>query len=97
MNQAQVLRKLRRTHWRTLERMLREAYQQGVEQGRRRAHGQGSRGRTIREDATVQGLVDLIERHFGLDGYGFEVRIVNAHSKRRIPASALIRSYRRED
>lgn len=97
MTQSQALQKLRRTHWRTLQRLLRDAYQDGVEAGRRRAHGHGRRGRTIREDATVEGLIQLIERHFGLDRYGFEVRIVNARSKRRVPAAALLRTYRRED
>jgi hypothetical protein len=97
MTQSQALQKLRRSHWRTLERLLREAYQDGVEAGRKRAHGQGRRGRTIREDATVEGLVDRIERHFGLDRYGFEVRIVNARSKRRVPSAALLRTYRREE
>ena len=49
-----------------------------------RAHGQSRRGRTIRADATVAGLVHLIERHFGLDRYGFQVRVVNARSGRRV-------------
>src|SRR5207244_3179446 len=61
-----------------------------------RAHGQGRRGRTIREDATVAGLMRRIERHFGLDRYGFEVRIVHAGSGRRVPAADLLRKYRVE-
>jgi hypothetical protein len=94
MTQAQVLKRIRRAHWRTLERLIREAYQEGVEAGRARAHGQGRRGRTIRADATVAGLIDLIERHFGLERYGFEVRIVHAHSSRRVPTGDQIRRYR---
>jgi hypothetical protein len=94
MTQAQVLRRLRRAHWRTLERLVREAYQEGFDAGLTRAHGQGRRGRTIRGDAKVQGLVDRIERHFGLDRYGFEVRVVHAGSGRRVPASDELRKYR---
>jgi hypothetical protein len=94
MTQAQVLRRVRRAHWRTLERLVREAYQEGFDAGLTRAHGQGRRGRTIRGDATVQGLVDRIERHFGLDRYGFEVRVVHAGSGRRVPASDELRKYR---
>ena len=41
--------------------MLRQAYQEGFEAGLARAHGQGRRGRTIRADATVDGLVRLME------------------------------------
>ena len=94
MTQAQVLRRLRRAHWRTLERLVREAYQEGFDAGLTRAHGQGRRGRTIRGDATVQGLVGRIERHFGLDRYGFEVRVVHAGSGRRVPAGDELRKYR---
>jgi len=94
MTQAQVLRRLRRAHWRTLERLVREAYQEGFDAGLTRAHGQGRRGRTIRGDATVQGLVDRIGRHFGLDRYGFEVRVVHSGSGRRVPASDELRKYR---
>ena len=94
MTQAQALKKLRRSHWRSLERLLRDAYQAGHEAGRTRAHGQSRRGRTIRADATVAGLVHLIERHFGLDRYGFQVRIVNARSGRRVPLAAQIRTFR---
>jgi len=96
MTQAQALKKLRRSHWRSLERLLRSAYQAGFEAGQLRAHGQSRRGRTIREDATVAGLVELIERHFGLRRYGFEVRVVNARSGRRVPTAALLRAYRLE-
>src|SRR5207244_1380471 len=60
MTQTSVLMKLKRAHWRSLERMLRQAYQEGFEAGLARAHGQGRRGRTIRADATVDGLVRLI-------------------------------------
>jgi len=38
----------------------------------------------------------LIERHFGLRRYGFEVRVVNARSGRRVPTAALLRAYRVE-
>ena len=96
MTQAQALKKLRQSHWRSLERLLRLAYRTGFEAGRTRAHGQSRRGRTIREDATVSGLIDLIERHFGLDRYGFEVRVVNSRSGRRVPTGALLRTYRVE-
>jgi hypothetical protein len=94
MTQRQTLQRLRRAHWRTLERMLREAYQDGFEAGLSRAHGQGRRGRTIRGDATVQGLVDRIGRHFGLERYGFEVRVVHAGSGRRVAAADRIDRYR---
>ena len=94
MTQAQVLRRIRRAHWRTLERLIREAYQEGVEVGRARAHGQGRRGRTIRADATIEGLVERIESHFGLNRYGFEVRIVHMNSGRRVPNGDQIRRYR---
>lgn len=97
MTQAQALRQLRRTHWRSLERLLRRAYQEGLEAGLSRAHGQRRRGRTIRADATVDGLLRLIGRHFGLDRYAFEVRIVHAGSGRRVPSADLLRKYRQED
>jgi len=87
MTQSQVLKRLRRSHWRTLERVLRSAYQEGYTAGLARAHGLGRRGRTIRGDAKVEGLVRRIERHFGLDRYGFEVRVVHGASGRRVPAS----------
>jgi hypothetical protein len=93
MTQNAVLRKLRRTHWRSLQRLLKEAYQEGYEAGLSRAHGQSRRGRTIRADATVAGLVRLIEQHFGLGRYGFEVRVVHAGSGRRVPAGDEIRKY----
>ena len=93
MTQAQVLRKIKRTQWRALERILRVAYQEGYEAGLARAHGQGRRGRTIRGDATVSGLVDRIQRHFGLDRYGFEVRVVHGGSGRRVPAADQLRKY----
>jgi len=74
--------------------MLKHAYQEGFEAGVTRARGQGRRGRTIRADATVEGLLRLIERHFGLDRYGFEVRVVHPGSGRRIPSSDPISRYR---
>ena len=69
MTQSQTLTKLRRVHWRALQRLVKQAYQEGYESGLRRAHGESRRGRTIRSDATVDGLVRLIERHFGLGRY----------------------------
>jgi hypothetical protein len=38
-------------------------------------------------------LLRQIERHFGLDRYGFEVRVVHPQSGRRIPAGDLISKY----
>lgn len=58
------------------------------------AHGAGRCGRSIRGDATVDGLVRRMERHFGLDRYGFEVRIVHGRSGRRVPVADEIRKYR---
>ncbi len=97
MTQTRTLNRLRRQHWRSLEKLCRTAYQEGLEAGLTRAHGQRRRGRTIRADATVEGLVRLIERHFGLDRYGFEVRIVHAGSSRRVPSASLLRAFRLED
>jgi hypothetical protein len=96
MTQARTLTRLRRQHWRSLEKLVRSAYQEGFEAGLARAHGQRRRGRTIRGDATIEGLVRLIERHFGLERYGFEVRIVHGASGRRVPAASLLRTYRVE-
>ena len=93
MTQAQSLGKLRRAHWRTFEQLLKEAYRDGHEAGLARAHGQSRLGRTIRADATVEGLVRAIERHFGLDRYGFEVRVVHASSGRRVPSADLVRKH----
>ena len=97
MTQTQSLKKLQRKHWRALEAIYKRAYREGLDAGIARAHGQGRHGRTIREDATVDGLMRLIERHFGLDRYGFEVRIVHAVSGRRVPAGDLLRKYRIEE
>ncbi len=96
MTQSQTLRKLKARHWRGLEQMLKHAYRDGFEAGVARARGQGRRGRTIRGDATVEGLLRRVERHFGLDRYGFEVRVVHPTSGRRIPAGDLISKYRAE-
>ncbi len=96
MTQTQSLRRLQRAQWRAIERLVKQAYQDGVEAGLARAHGQGRRGRTIRADATVAGLVRLVERHFGLDRYGFEVRVVHRGSGRRVSAHDLIARYRVE-
>jgi hypothetical protein len=92
MTQGETLRRIRSIYARTVERMLKAAYQTGYEAGLARARGQGRRGRTVRGDATVAGLVRLIERHFGLDRYGFEVRIVHA-SGRRVPAADQLRKH----
>jgi hypothetical protein len=97
MTQTQALRRLQRAHWRALRRMCRQAYQDGFEAGMARAHGGGRRGRTVRADATVEGLVRLIGRHFGLERYGFEVRVVHAGSGRRVPARDLLLKYRVDD
>lgn len=96
MTQAQTLRKLARAHWRSVERIARRAYQEGVEAGLMRAHGQRRRGRTIREDATVEGLLRNIERHFGLRPYRFELQIVHPGTRRRLPGASLLRTYRDE-
>ena len=97
MTQNQMLKKLQRTHWRTLKSHLKRSYQEGYEAGLSRAHGQGRRGRTIRGDCTVNGLVRLVERHFGLKRYGFEVRVVHAASGRRVPGGDLLVKYRLEE
>ena len=94
MNLTQTLKKVRRSHWRSLEREVRRAFEEGYAAGEARAHGAGRRGRTVRADATVTGLVRLIERHFGLERYGFEIRIVHAGSGRRVAAGDRIGRYR---
>ena len=96
MTQTQLLKRLHRAHWRALQRLGKQAYREGFEAGLVRAHGQGRRGRTIRGDATVQGLVRRIEGHFGLERYGFEVLVVHAGSKKRVSAGHLLRRYRVE-
>ena len=97
MTQKEALRHLKRAHWRTLERLMRRAYQEGWEAGLTRARGQGRRGRAIRADATIEGLIERVENHFGLDRYGFQVRIVHAGSGRRVPGRDLLRKYRIEE
>ena len=97
MTQTQVLKKMQGRQWRSVQQMLKDTYQEGFRAGLTRAHGQGRRGRTIRADATAEGLTSLIERHFGLDRYGFEVRIVHAGSHNRVPARDLIAKYRNQD
>lgn len=97
MTQSQTVRNLKQRQMRALERMFKEAYKDGFEAGLIRAHGQGRRGRTIRADATVEGLLKRIERHFGLARFGFEVRVVHAESGRRVPASDLLARYRLEE
>ena len=93
MTQTQAVRKIKRTHWRTLDRLVRNAYSEGFEAGVARAHGAGRRGRTIRADATVEGLLRRIERHFGLGRYDFEVRVVHPGSGRRVPARDLLQKH----
>jgi hypothetical protein len=97
MTQTATLQKLRRRQWLLTRRLLKAAYQEGMDAGLTRAHGQSRRGRTIRGDATVAGLIDRIQRHFGLDRYNFEIRVVHRGSGRRVPASDLIQKYRKED
>jgi hypothetical protein len=94
MTQAQLLKKVRRSLGRWLDRISRRAYQEGFEAGLARAHGTGRRGRTIRGDATVAGLIRIIERHFSLGRYGFEVRIVHSRSGRKVATGDQIRKYR---
>lgn len=93
MTQTQLLRRIQRANWRSLQRVLRRAYQEGFNAGVVRARGAGRRGRTIRADARVEGLIRRIERHFGLGRYAFEVRVVHAGSGRRIPARDLLVKY----
>ena len=93
MTQKQLLSRMRRAQVKWLDRVTREVYREGFEAGLKRAHGLGRRGRTIRGDATVEGLVRRMERHFGLGRYGFEVRVVHAGSGRRVPAGDQIRKY----
>ncbi len=94
MTQTRTLKKLQRSWQRQLERLLKEAYQEGREAGLARAHGLGRRGRTIRADTKVEGLIRLIEQHFSLDRYSFEVRIVHGRSGRRLPSEDLLGKYR---
>jgi hypothetical protein len=93
MTQIRTLKQLRRSHWRGLERLLKQAYREGYEAGLARARGQSRRGRPIRADATVSGLIRQIEDHFGLDRFGFEVRVVHAASGRRVPGGDELRRH----
>ncbi len=93
MAQTETLKRLRHAHWIGLEKLARDAYQEGVEAGLARAHGQRRRARPIRDDATTAGLIRQIERHFGLDRFSFEVRIVHPGSGRRVAAGAQLRRY----
>jgi hypothetical protein len=93
MSQTQALKRLRRAHWIGLEKLLKEAYQEGVEAGLARAHGQSRRARPIRDDATANGLIRQIETHFGLERFAFEVRVVHRSSGRRVPGGDLLRRY----
>jgi hypothetical protein len=97
VTQKEAVRRLKRAHGRALERLVRHAYQEGLDAGLARAHGQGRRGRAIRADATVEGLIERIEQHFALERYGFQVRVVHAASGRRVPGRDLLGKYRLED
>lgn len=97
MTQTQTFKKLKRQQWRSLERLLKLAYRDGYDAGLARARGQGRRGRTIRADATVNGLIDLMTRHFGLDRYAFEVRVVHAGSGRRLSGTDHLARYLAEE
>jgi hypothetical protein len=97
VTQNQTLRKIRRAQWRMLERALKQAHQEGFEAGLARARGSGRRGRTIRGDATVEGLLRQIVRHFGLDRYRFELMVVHPESRKRLPAGDRIDRYRVAD
>jgi hypothetical protein len=93
MTQTQTLKTLRRAQWRSLERHIKRAYQAGFDAGVARARGGSRRGRTIRGDATIDGLLRRIERHFGLERYGFEVRVVHRVSGRRLSAKDLLSNH----
>ena len=97
MTQTQVLKRLRRTHWIELEELLKKAYNEGVDAGLARAHGQRRRSRPIRDDATANGLIRQIERHFGLDRFALEVRVAHRGSGRRVPGGDLLRRYPTSD
>ncbi len=97
MTQTQTLKRLRQSHWTGLQELLKQAYQEGVEAGRARAHGQGRRARPIRDDATANGLIRQIESHFGLDRFAFEVRVVHRGSGRRVPGGDLLHRYLTDD
>jgi hypothetical protein len=97
MTQAQMLKRVKRAQWRSLERLVTLAYQEGFQAGVVRARGAGRRGRTIRGDARIEGLVRSIERHFGLNRYAFEVRVVHPESGRRIPARDLLSQHVTKD
>ena len=93
MTQTQALKRLRRSHWTGLEELLKEAYQEGLAAGLAQAHGQRRRARPIRDDATANGLISQIEKHFGLERFAFEVRVVHRGSGRRVPGGDLLHRY----
>jgi hypothetical protein len=97
VTQREALKKARKSYWRSLEKVVKQAYQEGKDDGIAQAHGQGRRGRTIRKDATVEGLIRLIEEHFGLDRYKFEIRVVHPGSNIRVAASHPLSKYRAEE
>ena len=93
MTRTHALKKMRRAHWIELEKLLKVAYQEGIEAGLARAHGQSRRARPIRDDATANGLIRQIDTHFGLDRFAFEVRVVHRGSGHRVPGDDLLRRY----
>ena len=97
MSVTKRMHRLRQAHWRGLSELLKRAYLEGFDDGFARGHGQSRRGRTIRDDATVEGLLRQIDQHFGLDRYNFEVRAVHARSKRALPSRDLLSKYKVED
>ncbi|HVP14976.1 MAG TPA: hypothetical protein VMS88_05495 [Terriglobales bacterium] len=97
MTQKQALARIRRAHWRALEKLVRGSYQEGYEAGLEHAHGQKRRGRTIRADATVEGLIDRVVDHFGLDRYAFDIRVVHKGSRKHVPLRDLLARYRVEE
>ncbi len=94
MTQKQALVRLKRAHWRGLEKLVRRSFQEGYEAGLEHAHGQKRRGRTIRADATVEGLIERVVDHFGLERYAFEVRVVHKGSRKHVPLRDLLARYR---
>ncbi len=97
MTQKQALARLKRAHWRGLERLLRRAYPEGFEAGLEHAHGQKRRGRPIRGDATVEGLIERVVDHFGLDRYAVDFRVVHRGSRKHVPLRDQLERYRIED
>jgi len=97
MKQKQALARLKRAHWRGFETYLRRAYQEGFEAGFEHAHGLRRRGRPIRGDATVEGLIARVVEHFGLDRYAVDVRVVHKGSRKHVPMRDQLERYRVEE